>query len=413
DIIATLAQFNATPITTTGVLGAGVTTLAGNNANAAFTLLNLNNTDTPTSGETGQTSDLVFNLTYFNDPVSGVLEAAKISAYKVNDWVQVAGFADTDSGLKFYTTNANTPALALTIDNLGLATFAGNVTTTGNYTGTVLFLHETTTPTPVADDGALYTKNTNELFFQDGAGTEHLLHGDAFSNIWFHGSTVGSMTVEVAISTEDALTKIDSFTVVGNEDDLSHVVGSSATNNLTLSSIAGGEYEISFHASITATGGADKEMVVALGITYATAKDITNVTDDIVTPIVITSIAHGLENGEMVEIVGVLVNTAANGSFIVDGKTDDTFKIVTLDGTATTGNGDYDEGSPTGDVTMEYPGNMVVHREVRGSTLGAISATGLHVLAGSDVLALYVANLDGTTNLTVAAVSLDCFRIGD
>ncbi|KKL87933.1 hypothetical protein LCGC14_1929830, partial [marine sediment metagenome] len=128
---------------------------------------------------------------------------------------------------------------------------------------------------------------------------------------------------------------------------------------------------------------------------------------------VITSTAHGLEDGEMVEIAGVLGNTAANGSFVVDSKADDTFQIVALDGSATTGNGDFDAGSPTGDITMEYPGNMTVHRMVRGADLGAISATGLHILAGSDVLSLYVANLDGITNLTVGAVSLSAFRIGD
>ncbi|KKN80766.1 hypothetical protein LCGC14_0325720 [marine sediment metagenome] len=273
----------------------------------------------------------------------------------------------------------------------------------------LLTLKETTTPTADTNYAKLWTTSDNELFFQDGAGGNHLLHGDAFSNIWFHAAG----TVEVAISTQNAFTKIDSFAVVGNEDDLAHLVGSAAANTLTLSSIADGEYEISFHASITATGGADKEMVIVLGITLAVPLDITNVTDDLVTPIVITSVAHGLENGDMVEIAGVLVNTAANGSFIVASKADDTFEIVALDGSATTGNGDYDEGTPTGNVTIEYPGNMVVHREVRGATLGAISATGLHVLAGSDVLALYVANLDGTTNLTVHAVSFDAFRIGD
>ena len=209
------------------------------------------------------------------------------------------------------------------------------------------------------------------------------------------------------------MTKVDSFTVVGHEDDLSNVIGSSADNNLTLSAVAGGEYEVSFHASVTATGGADKEMIVALGIALATTKDITDVTDDTVTPIVITSNSHGLEDGDMVEIVGVLGNTAANGSFIVDSKTPNTFAIVALDGSATTGNGDYNEGSPSGDVTIVYPGNMVVHRVVRGADLGAISATGLHILADGDVLSLYVANLVGTTNLTVGAVSLDTFRIGD
>ena len=37
----------------------------------------------------------------------------------------------------------------------------------------VLCLKETTTPTADADYGKIYTKNTNKLFFQDGAGVEH------------------------------------------------------------------------------------------------------------------------------------------------------------------------------------------------------------------------------------------------
>lgn len=273
----------------------------------------------------------------------------------------------------------------------------------------IWYFQETTTPSAIASHGSIYTKADNGLYFQSGDGIEHLLHGDAFSNIWFHSPS----SVEVAIAVQGDLTKIDSFTVVGHEDDGGNVVGSVANDNLTLSSDAGGEYELSYHGSITATGGADKEMGFAVGITLATPKDITNVTDDTVTPIVITSVAHGLENGDMVEIVGVLVNTAANGSFIVDSKADDTFAIVNLDGSATTGNGDYDEGAPTGDVTIFYPGNLEVHRMVRGADFGSISATAFHVLADNDVLSLYVTNLSGTTNLTVSSVSFGVNRIGD
>lgn len=32
---------------------------------------------------------------------------------------------------------------------------------------------ETTTPTAIANYGAIYTKNDNKLYFQDGAGVEH------------------------------------------------------------------------------------------------------------------------------------------------------------------------------------------------------------------------------------------------
>ena len=38
-------------------------------------------------------------------------------------------------------------------------------------------LAETTTPTPVDSVGQIYTKSNNELYFQDGAGEEHTVHG--------------------------------------------------------------------------------------------------------------------------------------------------------------------------------------------------------------------------------------------
>jgi hypothetical protein len=115
-------------LTTTGTLGAGVGTLSGHNNNAAFTLLNLNNTDNPATTETAQTADLVFNLMGTADSGSTFAshEAAKISAYKVNDWWN-SSEADYDSGLKFYTTSNGTPTLRLTISDVGVATFVNAV----------------------------------------------------------------------------------------------------------------------------------------------------------------------------------------------------------------------------------------------------------------------------------------------
>jgi len=40
-------------------------------------------------------------------------------------------------------------------------------------TGGALWLAEGTTPTAVGGYGAIYTKNDNKLYFQDGAGVEH------------------------------------------------------------------------------------------------------------------------------------------------------------------------------------------------------------------------------------------------
>lgn len=66
---------------------------------------------------------------------------------------------------------------------------------------------------------------------------------------------------------------------------------------------------------------------------------ITDVTDDEVTPIVVTSVGHGLITGDEVLIEGVLGNTAANGVWIITWLSANTFS---LDGSL--GNGDYISG---------------------------------------------------------------------
>lgn len=271
----------------------------------------------------------------------------------------------------------------------------------------LLFLNETTTPTAIANHGAIYTKNNNELFFQDGAGIEHLLHGDAFSNLWFHGAST-----TVTIGTQNTFTKITIFENVGDQDDLGNVIGSTANDEITISSGAGASYDITFHVSITAVG-ANREMIIVAGIELAIPLDITNVTDNGISPIVITSTAHGLLNGDMVEIADVVGNTAANGSFMVANKAADTFEIVILGGGATTGNGDYNEGSPTGDVTIKYPGNLVMHRDVSQTNLGVGGVDSDAALADGDKVALYVANLDAASNLNMLVANFKVSREGD
>jgi hypothetical protein len=64
---------------------------------------------------------------------------------------------------------------------------------------------------------------------------------------------------------------------------------------------------------------------------------VTNATN--VSPIVVTSNAHGLKTGNVVKITGVGGNTAANATFVVTYVSDNTFS---LDGS--TGNGAYTSG---------------------------------------------------------------------
>ena len=69
---------------------------------------------------------------------------------------------------------------------------------------------------------------------------------------------------------------------------------------------------------------------------------ITGATGSGVSPIVITSAAHGLADGDIVTISGVGGNTAANGTFKVAGKTANTFNLTTVAaGANVAGNGTY------------------------------------------------------------------------
>lgn len=69
-------------------------------------------------------------------------------------------------------------------------------------------------------------------------------------------------------------------------------------------------------------------------------------------PIVVTSVGHGLTAGARVTVAGVGGNTAANGTFTVSAVTDDTFTLA-----SSTGNGAYTSGG-TWNVTGLYHASL-------------------------------------------------------
>ena len=293
--------------------------------------------------------------------------------------------------------------------NIGIGTTTVNekLVVSGNIviadTG-VLFLAETASPTAVADHGALYTTSDNELFFQDGSGFEHLLHGDAFSNIWFH-SVTASTTV---ISAADTFVKIRTFENVGEEDDIGNAIANASEDEITISSAGAGKYDITFHTSITSSG-ANSEMVIVVGIELATTLNVASATN--ATPIVITSPGHGKLNGDMITIASSTGNTGANGDWVVTDKTTDTITLVDLGGNDGVGNGAYDDNS--GNVTIFYPGNIIMHRVVSQTDLGVGGADADAQLNASDKIALYVANIGATRDLESKVLNIAIFRIGD
>lgn len=79
-----------------------------------------------------------------------------------------------------------------------------------------------------------------------------------------------------------------------------------------------------------------------LGVQSDASKAVTGATN--ATPIVVTSAAHGYENGDTVLIANVGGNTAANGYRIVKNKAVNTFELTDLSGVNVAGNGAYTTG---------------------------------------------------------------------
>lgn len=283
----------------------------------------------------------------------------------------------------------------------------GDITQVGTAIITLdqLYLSETTTPTsPVDSVGAIYTKANNELFFQDGAGVEHLVHGDAFSNLWFHDVVADTIT----IGTANTFVAITSFDIVGEEDDMDNLVGSISTNDFTVGANGAGEYKATFHLSAGSGGGAD-EFVVAMGQTLATPITITSATT--ATPIVCTAVGHGIKKGDMVTISNGTGMAAINGDFFLKPVTDDTFTLLSLQGVDVAGVGTYDGSTATVDII--YHGNIVLHRVLAQNQLGTGGANADVQLAVSDKLKLYVANIGGTDNIDFTIVNMEAKRLGD
>lgn len=95
----------------------------------------------------------------------------------------------------------------------------------------------------------------------------------------------------------------------------------------------------------TGSGGLDNQAQFSGTITAATNAS----------PIVVTSASHGLVTGTRLTVVGVLGNTAANGTWTIEVVDTDSFKLLTSEGNAT-----YTSGGTWNTVsiqrTMDAPG---------------------------------------------------------
>ncbi len=244
--------------------------------------------------------------------------------------------------------------------------------------------------------GVLYIKNTGSA---SNTGWQSLGAGvPAFSSMWYHGAELTT-----TIAAVNSFTKITSFENVGEEDSVGNAVSDPTTDDDITINLAG-TYEIGVSASFKNAGGANKNMVLVPKIILASAKTITDATN--ATPIVVTSSAHGLKNGDMVTISGVGGNTAANGDHVVSNQTANTFELETLAFVDVAGNGAYTSG---GTVDAVYSGESALVRVVSGATIGRGMSHGRYVLSVGDIIELVVANKTDANNFVASSVAL-CVR---
>jgi hypothetical protein len=95
--------------------------------------------------------------------------------------------------------------------------------------------------------------------------------------------------------------------------------------------------------TVAATGVAVARYTNA-GTATSASRTVTATAASNATPIVVTSNGHNLQPGFQVTITGVVGNTAANGTFLVGTVAANTFALLALDGSNTTGNGAYTSG---------------------------------------------------------------------
>ena len=339
-----------------------------------------------------QTNTLALGGVGLNFSGAGTIEtnSADLTLQPLTSGDVVANLA---SGVFRVDSNAADTVGIMTIENTGgaIQVFVSSVSPEGVITGSIgdLCIIDTTS-------GEIFIKEigtaTNTGWVEVGGGVA------SFSSLWYHG-----VELTTTISTVNTFTQITSFENVGLEDAGGNAVGDATTDDITIN--LAGDYEIEIGSSFKNASGSNKNMMIVPGVTLATPLTITGATN--ATPIVMTVVAHGLLNGDMVTQSGVGGNIAANGDFFVTNKADDTYELETLANVDVAGNGAYTSG---GTVDIKYSGEIVIERVVSGTDLGRGMAEGSMALAVGDIVELYVANETDANNFITSQVTMKVIR---
>jgi hypothetical protein len=170
-----------------------------------------------------------------------------------------------------------------------------------------------------------------------------------------------------------------------------------------------GDYEVDFTMAASA-GGTNKEYEFDVFEISSTQTTITGATQ--ATPVVITAVSHGLENGDYVKIENVGGMVELNDRiFVVSNKTADTFELhddnsTDINGTAFTA---FTTG---GTVALAIKTLCHAHRRFSVADVGSLSGSSTISLSDGYKLELHIKNITDSTNITVESCSFRLFRVG-
>ena len=197
---------------------------------------------------------------------------------------------------------------------------------------------------------------------------------------------------------------VDSYVLVSDFDtDGPDTVSNSDQANNKIDVGASGTYEVTTHISATA-GGTNKVYEWDVVEVSASSTAITAATQ--ANPVVVTAAGHGLSNGDLVKITGVVGMTEINDRlFKVADKTDDTFELQDDGATDIDGSG-FTAYTSDGTVQAVTLTGCHTHRKFATADQGSCSGGILTTLTSGTDLELYVKGTTDATNLTHESASL-------
>jgi hypothetical protein len=172
--------------------------------------------------------------------------------------------------------------------------------------------------------------------------------------------------------------------------------------------VAGGINNAGFGVRISRATSTTHDVAIYARTISTTNTNITGATN--ATPIVITNNGHNLQNGDLVEITGVVGNTAANGIRTVANRTANTFEL-----SGSVGNGAYTSGGVANKISAPIQiqagrvRRMFLYSRGNGTLelhLGSITNTPAITLTGMSVYSgTQIANQSLSLNLSQQSVT--------